>query len=270
MAAVRFVEIRGGHEYGHALFEDAAQDIPEFAAGDRIDAGGRLIEENNLGRMDQCAREREFLLHAARQRLRQAFSKRGQPRKIEQFVPPFLIALDPVNLGKEFDIFVYGQIAIQREGLREVADARLDFFRLGSEIKSKNLPRPTRWIQDAAQEPDRGALAGAVGADQAEHFAAVHFQIKTGHGLHPAKRPGKTLGVYRPVCIAAFHSPGFPGCPLSNTKSETRNSKQIRNTKKPKKEDIYTFSLIRISQLRICFGFRYLYFEFFRSPESHC
>ena len=48
------------------------ENAPEVAARDRIDAVGRLVEQEHLGRMDQRAHEAELLLHAAGELARQA------------------------------------------------------------------------------------------------------------------------------------------------------------------------------------------------------
>ena len=39
-----------------------------------------------------------------------------------------------------------------------------------------------RWPQQRGQKADRGALAGAVRADEAEHFAGPDFEVQILHG----------------------------------------------------------------------------------------
>ena len=51
-----------------------AEQLPELAARHGVDAGRRLVEEQDLRAMDERAAERELLLHAARQR-----AARGDP-----------------------------------------------------------------------------------------------------------------------------------------------------------------------------------------------
>ena len=51
---------------------EPAEQIPELAARHGVDAGRRLVEEQNLRPMHERAAERELLLHAARQRGRRA------------------------------------------------------------------------------------------------------------------------------------------------------------------------------------------------------
>ena len=44
--------------------------LPELAPRDGVDPGRRLVENEEPRRMDERARERELLLHAARERAR--------------------------------------------------------------------------------------------------------------------------------------------------------------------------------------------------------
>ena len=61
---LRLVQVRGGHDDGDALPEELGKDDPELAAGDRIHAGGRLVQENDAGTVDQGAGKGELLLHS--------------------------------------------------------------------------------------------------------------------------------------------------------------------------------------------------------------
>ena len=72
VAAVGLVHVRRRDDNGQAARLQVAKQIPEFAARDGVDAGRRLIEEQDFGPMDERAAERELLLHAARQRCRRA------------------------------------------------------------------------------------------------------------------------------------------------------------------------------------------------------
>ena len=49
-------------------------------------------------------------------------------------------------------------------------------------------------VQGAAQHADERALAGAVGADDAEHLAAAHLEVDLGHGDHVAVALGDGVG----------------------------------------------------------------------------
>ena len=65
MAAFGFIEIRSRDQNGKAVGGKMRQRVPEFAARDGIDTGGRFVQQQNLGLRDQRAGQRELLLHAA-------------------------------------------------------------------------------------------------------------------------------------------------------------------------------------------------------------
>ena len=66
VGALGFVQVRRGHEDGDAVLQQLIQDRPEIAAGNRIDAVGRLVQKQNLRPVQQRAHQRQLLLHAAR------------------------------------------------------------------------------------------------------------------------------------------------------------------------------------------------------------
>jgi hypothetical protein len=66
VAMLGFVEVRCAEQHGEMLLVDEmADDLPQFAARQRIDADRRLVEQQQRRRADQRAGEAEFLLHAA-------------------------------------------------------------------------------------------------------------------------------------------------------------------------------------------------------------
>ena len=62
----------------------ALDQFPELAARQRIDAGRRLVEDQQIGVVDQRAAKAELLPHAARQLLRRAVGERREPGAVEQ------------------------------------------------------------------------------------------------------------------------------------------------------------------------------------------
>jgi hypothetical protein len=60
---VRLVEVRGREDDDGALGTQSVEDLPEFAPRDRVDAGGRLIEQHDLRGVHQRAGQAELLLH---------------------------------------------------------------------------------------------------------------------------------------------------------------------------------------------------------------
>ena len=63
--ACRLIHIGGGNQHAHAGpgTTDAGDQIPELSARERIDTGGRLVEDEQVRIVDQRAAEAELLLH---------------------------------------------------------------------------------------------------------------------------------------------------------------------------------------------------------------
>ena len=61
-------------EEGPARLAEAVELVPDRAPQERIDAGGRLVEDDELRLVDQGTRELEAALHAARQPARSLLS----------------------------------------------------------------------------------------------------------------------------------------------------------------------------------------------------
>src|SRR6185436_4226063 len=105
-----------------ALREKLRQQLPEFAARYRIDAGGRLVEHDHRRLVHQRAGQRELLLHAAGELIGQAPAELRELRHVEQPIAARVKVADTVDLREEGDVFVDAQVAVERETLREVAD----------------------------------------------------------------------------------------------------------------------------------------------------
>ena len=65
-AAFGLVHVGGADEHAQMLVVDQLlDDPPQFPARERIDADARLVEQQQVGRSHQRARQSQFLLHAA-------------------------------------------------------------------------------------------------------------------------------------------------------------------------------------------------------------
>jgi hypothetical protein len=62
------LHIGGRNHHAHAGLARAhpVDQFPELAPGERVDAGGRLVQQQKIGIVDQAATKPEFLTHAAR------------------------------------------------------------------------------------------------------------------------------------------------------------------------------------------------------------
>ena len=114
MAALGFVEISGRCENRHAFRGQLVKDAPEVAARNRIDAGGRLIQQDHLGPMNERADQAELLLHAAGKFAGQPLAELAHARGLQQ-LRGAVFALrrsHSEQIGVEANVFIHGQVFI--------------------------------------------------------------------------------------------------------------------------------------------------------------
>ena len=83
VAVLRLVEIVRRDEHRHARRREVIDEAPELAAGQRIDAAGRLVEKDDRRLVQDGAAEREALAPAAGQigRVRVLAAARARPSR---------------------------------------------------------------------------------------------------------------------------------------------------------------------------------------------
>ncbi len=150
-AAFCFVEIRRRHENRDALREKLGEQLPELAPRNGIDAGGRLVQQDDPRLVHERARERELLLHAPRQLLGKSRTKSGELCQLEQALPALangrVAHAEAVNLGKKRDVFVDGEVAVQTEPLREISERLCDLEVILHRILAQHAHAPVVRLQ---------------------------------------------------------------------------------------------------------------------------
>ena len=125
LAALGFVEVRRRQENRQALLEELRQQLPELAARHRIDAGRRLVEHEQRGSWTSVHASASFCFMPPDSRSASRSRNGSEPGQLEQpRAPRARSRADAVDRGEELDVLVDGQVAVQAEALREVADDR--------------------------------------------------------------------------------------------------------------------------------------------------
>ena len=94
-AALGFVHVVRGDEQRDALGGELEQQIPQLAARHRVDAGGRLVEEDDARLVHQRGAEREPLLPAAGEQPGLPIDVRADVRELDGGVAALAPALRP-------------------------------------------------------------------------------------------------------------------------------------------------------------------------------
>ena len=169
--------------------------FPELAARDRIDAAGRLVEEDDARLVEQRDRERQLLPPAERDRADELIGGVLEPEAREHpagAVADVAIA-QVVDAAVERDVLADGEVLVEREALAHVADVALDALGLAGDVVSGDGRAAGGGREQTGQHPDRGGLAGAVRAEEAEHLAGADVEgdaVDGGEGAEAARQIG--------------------------------------------------------------------------------
>ena len=210
--ALGFVHVGRADDHGDALRHHVVHDQPQVAARDRVDAKGRLVEQQDLRLVDQRTRQAELLLHAARQLAGQPVLERRKIGKFKQALHArrTLGLRHLVQVGVEVQVLEHRHVGVQAEALRHVGDDVLHAFRVTRHADAAERRVAGRRTQHAGQHAQRRCLAGAVGADQAEQLAARHIEAQRIHRGDLAEAARQALDVDR--CAGWIGRGGGGGC----------------------------------------------------------
>jgi hypothetical protein len=173
----------GREQDGLALDEQAFQAIPDQMAGLRVEPGGGLVEEQELGIVDQGTCQRKAPLHPAGQGRNSGVGAAFQPRKLEQRrdARGDGLAIEPEVAAVHEEILVDAEVGIEAVRLRHDADADARFPRTTRDRLAEQLDIAGVGGGQSQRKPQGRGLAGAIRTEQAKAFSGVNLQVKVGH-----------------------------------------------------------------------------------------
>jgi hypothetical protein len=191
------VHVMRRDQYADAAFREFVHEFPELSAGERIDPGRGLVQEQDFGLVQQRGRHGQCPLVTQRQARRARCGVADKIDSIERPVDPHPRPrlVEPVEPGLQGEVLAYRQIAIECEALRDVADMAARCARVANHVDSGNANFTARRWERSAQHADRRRLACAVGTQEAEHFAVAHGEIDSVDGNEITKAPRQAARV---------------------------------------------------------------------------
>src|SRR5450830_429241 len=178
-AELGFVEIRGTPHHGHARTCQFADHVPEFAPRNRVHAYAGFVQQQYFGGAQQRASQAQFLPHAARELARQALCEARQIGEFEQALEASFArsTSDIAQVGIQSEIFLDGEVFVQSEFLRHVADNFMQLHAIDYRIQSLDLHQPRTGVQEAGDDAYETSFSCAIWADQAGDTAAPHCAV---------------------------------------------------------------------------------------------
>ncbi len=197
VATLGLVHEVGRDEDGHPLLAREHEELlPEAVSGDRIDPGGRLVEDQELGRMDHRHRERQTLAHAERQRLGASVDHACEVEALGKLrnARGNILRGQSIDPRMQIEVLAHAELAIEREGLghETQAPAQRRVLRIHRPVEDPRLALGDR--QETGQHPHGRGLAAAVGAEEAEDLALADRETDPIDRCEVAEAPGQALG----------------------------------------------------------------------------
>ncbi len=167
------------HDDGAAGGNALAQRVLDLTGGPGVEAGERLVKDDQPRIVHERARERHFLLHAAGKSFAALMRVRLKAEPADQLARPRFgyAAFDAPEPGYEFEIFERGELVVDHRFVRQPGSDPLGGDRIGQRVDAFDRDRAGVGTQQPDHHAQGGGLAGAVGADQRIELAAIDDEI---------------------------------------------------------------------------------------------
>ena len=166
------IHVVRGEDEGRAALLEAEQAVPQDVARLRVEPGGRLVEQQDAGVVDEAARDREAALHAAGELVDLALGLVSQLREVEQLVG--LLRADLAGQAEvaavDVEVLAGVELTVEVVLLRHDPQAGADLGPMVVGIEAEDAQTPARAGRDGADHLHRRGLARAVRAEQAERL----------------------------------------------------------------------------------------------------
>ena len=176
---VSLLQILRRQEDRDAAGDEVADDLPHGAAASRVQAGGRLVEEDDARVPHQCHREVEPAPHSAGVGGGRLLGRVGEVEAPQQFgrAPPTFGSAQVAQVGHQDQVLFAGEKVVHRRELPRDADRATHRVGISSQVVAGDARFRRRRRDERGKNVHRGGLAGAVGTEQREDLPLRDVQI---------------------------------------------------------------------------------------------
>ena len=161
-------QVVGGEEHGRAVRAELLDEAGELLLHERVQPGGRLVHHDHGRAVHQRLDEPDLLPVPARE-LPERTAEVGLEAVGERAGERAVV--DAAEVGEEIQQLLAGDLLVEGELAGQEARAGAGGDAVAPDVEAEDLRGPGGRAQQAEQRADRGRLAGAVGAEEAEHLA---------------------------------------------------------------------------------------------------
>ena len=169
----------GGDDDRRAALANLLHQRPEFPAGEGVEAGGGLVQDNQLGVVDEAGGQGEALLLAAGQVPDAAVFLPGQADQLQELGRGQPLGVEAAKQGKYLG---QSEVLVVGGRLELHTGAGLDGAALGSAVEAEYGHPAGVGAQQPLDDFQGSGLSRAVGAQKTVDFAAFHRKGKAVHG----------------------------------------------------------------------------------------
>ena len=182
IAALGFFHEMGSDDDGDALLvAEDSEVLPEVAAGAGIETGGRFIEEQDLGMVEQTFREFDAALHSAGEGFNVIVGTVEQSYAGENLVDTIFEvgATEAVEMSLMPQVFAGGEFGIDALGLKDDADVAAEGSGLVNGVEAGDGCAARSGDHQCGQNPEKRGLAAAVRTKQTEKLGGQDIKRNT-------------------------------------------------------------------------------------------
>jgi hypothetical protein len=179
-----FFEVVGGEHDGRAARVQFPKKVPHAAAEFDIHPGGRFVQYEDFGFVDERAGDHEPPFHSPGKRAG-LFVPLVPKQELFQSAFGFGHRFGPGNSivsGLVYNDFENRFEDSEIEFLRDDPDFRFALGGMGFDIVSKNPNRPARQIDDAGNDSDGGRLPRPIGSEEGVKTAPWNIEVNSFEG----------------------------------------------------------------------------------------
>jgi hypothetical protein len=176
---VGLLQVLGGEQDRGSAGHQVADDLPHGAAAARVQAGGRLVQEEDARVADQAHRQVEPAPHAAGVGGGRLPGRLGQVEPVQQLggAPPAFAPAQVAEVGHQGEVLLAGEQVVHRGELAGDADHLADRVGVPGHVVARDAHLATVGADQGGQDVHGGGLAGAVGAQQRKDRSLGNAQV---------------------------------------------------------------------------------------------
>ena len=192
---VGLLHVVGGDDHGHPLRPVHILDIfPDVPPGLGVQTQRGLVQEQDVGMVHQASGDLQPPLHPARVVLQENVGLLSQVYQVQNILDPLLpqAGVHAVHPAVEVQVLPARELAVHAGILEDHPDGAAHGVPLSADIMTPDQGAAIGGPDHCGEHLDYGALARAVGSQEAKEFALLDMEIHLVHGGEPVEPHGQT------------------------------------------------------------------------------